>query len=229
VNMRIPQILHAIGVMVLLVAGSCIYGAESDYDLFGQAIWSEDIHAVDSLISTGADINARQDNSEATPLLLACYQGNRDVIRLLLENGAEINAANAQGQTPLIVAASGKNFSELVPLLVEEGAEVNAVTNDGLTALFEVIVKVNKYGTETILKTAELLVRHGARVDPKIGGGFTPLMYVTREGSAELVEFLITNGANVNAKTEDKRTPLSIAREAGDQEIIDLLQEHGAK
>jgi ankyrin repeat protein len=57
-------------------------------------------------------------------------------------------------------------------------------------------------------KQAEVLLRHGAKVDCCNRGGTTPLILAAGTGSKEMVELLLKNGAYVNAVTEDGRTAL---------------------
>ena len=110
---------------------------------------------VESLISTGANVNARNkggatplswamdapDNAEAllnagadvdsrgmfgmTILSTAAGQGNVDTVLLLLERGADVNAKDEDGTTPLHVAAM-LGTPEMVTILLDAGADGKA-------------------------------------------------------------------------------------------------------
>lgn len=51
-------------------------------------------YIVEWLLSVGADPNLRKSDRNWTPLMVACYQVNRDIIVLLLNHGADVNAVS---------------------------------------------------------------------------------------------------------------------------------------
>jgi len=69
---------------------------------------STDIEYVKSLISQGADVNAKN-KSGWTPLhTAAAYKSNGEVLEYLLVNGADVNATNDFGETPLDLARTNE-------------------------------------------------------------------------------------------------------------------------
>lgn len=86
-----------------------------------QAAAEGDIEKIKSLISGGADVNAKDDNGE-TPLHNAVILANKDVIELLIANGADVNAKDNQGRTPLWWAKE-QNSAELIEILSKHGAK----------------------------------------------------------------------------------------------------------
>ncbi|OLQ11110.1 Ankyrin repeat family A protein 2 [Symbiodinium microadriaticum] len=54
--------------------------------------------------------------------MLACAQGNVDLVRRLLEAGADTNLADKDGATALMMAAGGRGV-EIVRLLLDAGAD----------------------------------------------------------------------------------------------------------
>lgn len=89
--------------------------------------------AVEALLDTGLDVNAKDQNTW-TPLLEAVFGGHSDTIRLLLDRGADVNATDETGWTPLMEAAS-KGRTEVVKTLLAYGADVHARTIKSWTAL----------------------------------------------------------------------------------------------
>lgn len=63
------------------------------------------------------------DENGFTPLHLASYTGQPDLVRVLLAQGALIHATDAKGRTPLHLAALG-DHAPVVQVLIEEGARV---------------------------------------------------------------------------------------------------------
>ena len=75
---------------------------------------------IKSLISYGADVNARSSDG-TTALIRASYNGYVDCIELLLEHGAEVNLKSDQSHFALHWAYAWK-YTEVVTLLRKYGA-----------------------------------------------------------------------------------------------------------
>jgi ankyrin repeat protein len=56
------------------------------------------------------------DNDGSTPLHLAIYEANLEVVQLLLEHGASVHTQNNQGET-LFQAASARGLQEITDVL----------------------------------------------------------------------------------------------------------------
>lgn len=74
------------------------------------------------LLRCGAQVDAKIDQSEWTPLGCAAAEGYEAVVRLLLEAGAEVNVTP---EVPLRLAVDGKWCDEVLKLLLERGANVD--------------------------------------------------------------------------------------------------------
>jgi ankyrin repeat protein len=98
-----------------------------------EAVKKGNIDLVKSLISSGANINAKDDRG-MTPLHEAAYYGQREVAKVLIAKGANVNETDTAGQTPLHIAA---NFgAKFVPeLLLANGANISARDVAGNTPL----------------------------------------------------------------------------------------------
>lgn len=78
------------------------------------------------LIDKGADVEARSDLKDQTPLHCAVQRRlltNTELIRLLIEKGANIEAVDSEGATPLLLAVKERS-DEAVKILVEKGAKI---------------------------------------------------------------------------------------------------------
>ncbi|MEK6578244.1 MAG: ankyrin repeat domain-containing protein, partial [Bdellovibrionota bacterium] len=72
--------------------------------------------------------------SSVTPLMVAAYGGQTEVVRYLISKGAKINGQNQAGTTPLIFAVYG-NHKDTVYVLIKSGANYRLRTHKGDTAL----------------------------------------------------------------------------------------------
>ena len=68
------------------------------------------------LIEARADVNARTDFFDMTPLMVASLNGNTGVARLLIEAGADVHAEDVNNMTALDLAG-GSNSEDVVDLL----------------------------------------------------------------------------------------------------------------
>jgi ankyrin repeat protein len=179
----------------------------------------DDVELVKELIRAGADVHAKNAYG-ATAMSEAAVVANPAVLEALLAAGADADSPNAEGQTALMVVARSGNVAA-ANLLIERGADVNArEARKGQTALMWAAAQSQPAMVET-------LIAHGADVDarshvndwerrvtaePRMknmpSGGFTPLLYASRQGCLECARKLVAAGAAVNGTDPDGITPL---------------------
>ena len=94
------------------------------------------------LLERGADIEARNYLTGATPLICHSAAGNLSIVRLLLDKGAAINAGDSIHQTALMRCVAACNFRQntisrlpVIRLLLARGADVAVTDTKGRTAL----------------------------------------------------------------------------------------------
>src|SRR5262245_19065056 len=145
------------------------------------------------LISRGAEIDATDNRERLTPLHCAVDGCHPKMVELLLRKGANANALTNYQVSPLGKAAA-KGRRDLMDLLLTRAAPVEG---DLLVAA----------GTGRI-ELVEVLLSHGALVNPRKGGRTTPLHVAARCGHLGSVEFLVSNRAKVNVQAEKGRSPL---------------------
>ena len=80
-----------------------------------------DTDAIETLVSKGADVNAKDDNG-ITALMFASYYCNFDTVGLLLDKGAEVSEKNNFGETALMMIETGL-YPEITELLKEHDAK----------------------------------------------------------------------------------------------------------
>lgn len=98
------------------------------------AAFTGNTEALKQALTDGAEVNARNLQSGATPLITAAVAGHTKAVATLLEHGADINARGQDGGTALHAAAFF-GHTETVKLLLEKGADTNIRSNDGATPL----------------------------------------------------------------------------------------------
>ena len=89
------QLLITIAAVVLVGCGNGI-----KHPPLVKAIEKEDFETVKQLLTDGRNVNIKFGKFETTPLFLAAYKGNKEIIELLIASGAEINAVSSNGLTP---------------------------------------------------------------------------------------------------------------------------------
>jgi ankyrin repeat protein len=148
-----------------------------------------DLDALKSVFDT-CDINARGGYRKQTAL--AFNECPDDLTRWLVEQGADLSASDIYGDTPLHSRAG--HWQGHIEILLELGADVHHGENLHGTPLHSAAGHYN-------LRTARLLIEHGARVDALNRAKQTPLAYALQSCSnvnisnmAALAELLIEEG-----------------------------------
>ena len=120
--------LRAALMLSVIILGIAVCLADINDDLF-QAIFHRDVGKVKSLLSAGADANARTrilSGTYISALYAAVTYANIDMVKMLLQKGADVNFREEQsGNTPLLLA-SLQGRAEIARMLLAKGAEVNA-------------------------------------------------------------------------------------------------------
>ncbi|CAG9973682.1 unnamed protein product [Clonostachys byssicola] len=194
------------------------------------------VEIVRALVETGkVDLEAGRD--VWTPLLIACQDGNHQMVKLLLEHGANIRNPRAQ-RAALTVAAlrhqpgrqvrrkrerGGTSYLETIRVLFEHGAQLEYKESNGNTALHTAAL-------EGFCDVVDLLASLGAEVDTRDGQGNTPLISTSLKfGKADMTQLLLRLGADINAKNERGNSPLSMTRDTAEPvAVAKILLENGA-
>ncbi len=119
-----------------------------------------------------------------TPLNLAAYFGNEDVIRTLLLNGADPNipSRNVFNVYPIHYAVAS-NYTMIAKMLIESGADINVVQKSGATPLHSAAHNGN-------IELLIVLLEAGAIVDAKMEDGKTAADKAFEKGFIEIAKIL---------------------------------------
>jgi hypothetical protein len=185
-----------------------------------QAASDDNLEAVQLILLSRSDADARDADSQYTALERAVQNGNRDIVQVLLWAKADVNARDRGGQTVLMQLGEDTT-TEIVWDLINAGAKINLRDNDGDTALIS-------NADEDNVEALKGLLDAGAKVNEANNEGQTALMIAAENGLVHNVRALIHAGANVNAKDKEGRTALMYAQEDDHKAVIRLLKAHGA-
>ncbi|MEW6411943.1 MAG: ankyrin repeat domain-containing protein [Candidatus Zixiibacteriota bacterium] len=142
------------------------------------------------LVDKGADLNCKTVNQE-TPLVIAVYRSNPEVVSFLLDNNADPNIANPDGNTPLMLAVT-RGDDDIARLLLNKGASVDIKDNHyGATALHMAACKGN-------LDVVKVMLELATDINVKDNDGHTPLYYAGRYGHKQIAQLLQSNGGTAS-------------------------------
>ncbi|KAI0435956.1 ankyrin repeat-containing domain protein [Xylaria telfairii] len=179
---------------------------------------------MERLLREGATVND-YDVDGYTPLQLAIFGGQDEIVRWLLSKDADVNLPPAFvfGRTALQAAAERGN-SEILDVLLNKKADVNAPpgTIGGGTAL-------QLAAAQGYIGIVETLIKWGADVDAAAGA---PINRTALEGAAEhnridMVEFLLACGTKTTGAWQNQYIrAIVFAEKGGHEACARLLKKH---
>jgi ankyrin repeat protein len=207
---------------------------KNGWNLLHHAAKEGNVDLVDLLMASDDTKIDTGNKKGSTPLMIAAFYNQSDVVDKLLAGGASIDQADRRGRTPLIIAAE-KNHAEITGQLLAKGANVNAEVTTGQDQGYTpLIIAAEKNHAEI---TGQLLAK-GANVNAEVttgqDQGYTPLMIAAKKGHAVVAEQLLAKGADVNtARTKNKKggngeTALILAAANGHEAVVGQLLVGGA-
>uniref|UniRef100_A0A2N9IBQ0 Uncharacterized protein n=1 Tax=Fagus sylvatica TaxID=28930 RepID=A0A2N9IBQ0_FAGSY len=144
-----------------------------EYENLHTAARSGDLNAVHSILSSNPlAINSRDKHSR-TPLHLAAWSGQAEVVSYLCKHKADIGAA-AMDDMGAIHFAAQKGHLEVIRTLLSSGVSNKSSTRKGLTPLHYAV-----QGSH--LELVKYLVRKGASLSAKTKAGKTPVDLANNE------------------------------------------------
>ncbi len=215
---------------------------------FVAAIRSRDVAQVAALLDQKPGlVNARTEEGE-TLILMAVYNGAREVAEMLLARGAHLN---------LWEAAAVGNLPRLQAVLADDPSLLGAFSHDGWTALHltaffgheAAAAYLLEQGADPRTKSrngmgntplhaamagrhtglARCLVTAGADVNAQDSAGWVPLHHAAYSDDVAMAELFIAGGADVNTANFQGQRPLGLALQRESTATADLLRRHGGE
>jgi len=203
----------------------------------------EKLKGIKELIRKGTNVSVQceilheqtgQPIAQVSPLIIACFEGDPDIIRYLIENGADPNQTESEHHlTPIHVLCDAeyhgqslrqKDRAELIRLLIKNGAQVNHLDRSSMAAIHKAVIHDRPDCVDALMD---------AKADPNVAFmGDTPLSIAARHNRRKIVQSLLDHKeTNVNHRNDQGGTALHFAS-AGivdSPECVELLLSHGAK
>jgi ankyrin repeat protein len=171
------------------------------------------------LINSGANVNQKTSDGW-TVLMIACYNGNTEVFKLLLDKqDIDVNVQDTCGRTALMTACRYGNTEVVKLLLDKQDIDVNVQnTTYGWTALMIACF----CGNTEVFKL--LLDKQDIDVNVQNTDGETALMTACRYGNTGVVKLLLDKqDIDVNVQSTGGWTALLSACHHGNTEMVKLL------
>lgn len=167
-------------------------------------------------------------------LFVVAGQSELTALNALVKAGADPRGSYGTSGRTVLMAAAASGHSDAVARILQFDRDVNRADKDGDRAIHYVVESRAIYHVlggrqrawataEDRLKTLNLILQAGAKVDAANGRGETALMLSSRLPG--VVAALLQHGANPNARDARGRTPLM---NASTLEAVKSLLEHGA-
>ncbi|TVY89821.1 Serine/threonine-protein phosphatase 6 regulatory ankyrin repeat subunit B [Lachnellula willkommii] len=173
------------------------------------------------LIRAGANIHAKDPETNSTIMHEASAAGIISIVDLVLEQQLDIELQTLDGKNALFLAAANGHV-EVVDILLQQNAQVDAGREGRGTPLHAAI----SGGFTDIVK---LLLDHGPNLECLNSDFETPLMLATTSKERKIMEMLVLKGANVNFRDSQwGYTPFLKAAEHGFSDLIKLMIDNRA-
>ncbi len=203
-----------------------------DANIWWAAVFG-DVAALKEILKSGVDINARDQERQSTPLIVAASVGQTEAVEFLIAEGADLFYCNLDNATALDVARLSQH-RQIVEVLETAMKEAEAGTSESSVPfesgksdscvvwaegdLFDAIKSGDYEGVRQLLEQGE---------NPeKRQDAITALTCAAIWGQPKVAAVLLEMGADVNAQNEDGGTVLHGAVFFGRVDVVRVLMDY---
>jgi ankyrin repeat protein len=154
-----------------------------------------------------------------SPLMIAVWRGQDDVVSVLLRKGAGTSEVDKEGHTPLTRAAM-QGHDSIIKQLISAGADVNTVAAEGKTALMWAAI----HGQDSAIK---VLLNSGARINTLDQKGRSALRLALENQQESTSLLLLQKGARPSNRMVQDRNDLMLATASMPPHVIVRILEAG--
>ncbi len=163
--------------ILLLIAYSQVFSQSDIFDASRQG----NLNEVISIYSINPDAVNFTNSEGYSPLILACYHGNKEVVKFLIDKVQSINSTSSYG-TPLMAAIVKGNI-EIIEMLLSRNAATNVADVNGTTAMHYAVLFKN-------YEAIKLLIEANADLEIKDNRGQSALDYAANYNDKKLNNLL---------------------------------------
>lgn len=187
---------------------------KTGHTLLLEALESENVDAVDMLLSSGATLTSETNG----PSWVAIMLNNPPMLATLLHHGVDPDAPDANGLAPIHYAVETQNTNALAMLF---DAKANA---DARNAVYQTPLLLAIMADD--LPMAGILLEHGANPNAWDRRGDTPLHKAVRYRNSEAVRLLLEKDSNPRIFNFNNMTPIHLAALNGHNDLVELFLEY---
>ena len=156
-------------------------------------LWAQDVFdaartgnlaSIKLLVKLKSDTVSRTNQNGFTPLILACYYGQKNIVEFLLNEGVDLETNSPEGTA--LLAAVYKGNLEIVSLFLLHNINLNATNDEGTTPLMFAAMAGN-------FEMVNLLLTHGADKNKLSKYGHTALTLAQKYAFKEIEVLLSKN------------------------------------
>lgn len=161
-----------------------------------------------SLLKSGADVNAKDNEGWSALMYAIRYQNNLEFVNILIQNGADVNSKNKYGSTPLQIAACYSDNPEILKRII-------LTYPSGSSEIFKAfILSITSNSSSLVSQIAKLkvFINRGLPMN-RFYEGKTPLMYAAEyANSTQVIKLLLDSGAIPSIRNSEGKNAFDYAK-----------------